>query len=32
MNLDKLFRTCPTQLGSQIGPCHFDWWSDQQND
>jgi hypothetical protein len=24
VNLDKSFCTCPTRLGSQIGPCHFD--------
>jgi hypothetical protein len=24
VNLDKSFWTCPTRLGSQIGPCHSD--------
>jgi len=23
-NLDKMFWTCPTLLGNQFGPCHFD--------
>jgi hypothetical protein len=32
VNLDKLFCTCPTRLGNQIGPCYFDWLNDLQND
>jgi len=32
MNMDKWFCTCPTRFDGQIGPCHFDWRSDQQND
>ncbi len=28
INVDKSFCTCLAPLGSQIGPCHFDWWSD----
>jgi hypothetical protein len=32
VNLDKSFYTCPTQLGSKIGPHHFHWQSDWQND
>jgi hypothetical protein len=28
INLDKSFCTCLTRLGSQIGPCYFDWQND----
>jgi hypothetical protein len=32
VNMDKSFCTCPMQLDGQIGPCHFDYRNDQQND
>ncbi len=28
VNLYKSFYKCPTQLGNQNEPCHFDWQSD----
>jgi len=32
VNINKSFWPCLVRLGRQIGPCHFDWQSDWQND